>query len=59
MEPIKITREQANEIIKSELNTPARPAVVCYRGWWDVRGMTQEEVNAFAFRLINQNKPVN
>lgn len=48
----KITRERANEIIKEHWNKPVERVVICYRGWWDIRGMSDEQVNKFISELI-------
>lgn len=55
MTPIKITREQANELIKEQAQKEHAPVTMAYNGqWWDIRGMTQDEIKHFAASLVGK-----
>lgn len=47
-----ITREQADQIIQEHWDKPMQPVVICYKGWYDIRGMTAEEIKDFILKLI-------
>lgn len=52
--PKSVTREQANEIIKSQMDKPVRPTVICYKGWWDIRKSSKKEIDLFILELLHQ-----
>lgn len=59
IEPKKITKEEAVAIViewhKKHKLYELAPATVCCKGqWYDVRGMTNEEVGAFGEKLLGR-----
>lgn len=54
-EGIKITREEANEIIADQMYKPREQVTVCWQGqWYDIRGMNKDERWAFISSLIGE-----
>lgn len=52
----KITREEANEIIKDQMGKDLCKCVICWHGqWYDVRGMSDVEIDNFCLELFKAN----
>lgn len=59
MKAIKINRDEANQIIAYHQDKPMEQVVICYQAqWYDIRGMTYEERQAFIQTLINKDTKV-
>lgn len=52
---IKITREEANQIIYEHQFLPRQQVTICWKGeWYDIRGMNEDERWAFISELIGE-----
>jgi len=53
---VGISREMADDIIRAQLSQPKAKCVICYAGqWYDIRGMTDIEIDWFVRSLVGDN----